>query len=154
MNDVTIVSVCYHSQKYLDLNYQILHNQIKEWVVINNGNDKLESHFTQIKGCKRVIRRPRISGAGAIHHACGLNKIRSFNFKTRYILVLDPDCYIFRPIKDIIEHVQTNDISFFEGFYYWYSVERRITVCIRFSLNTARNSSASTSNPLAEPTSV
>lgn len=116
--DLTILSVSFHSQPYLELNYALSQhlNPPGEipWIVVQNTpppGEPFQSHgsLTVIDGVVYDTERYR---AGSDHHARALNEgIR--RVRTRYALVLDPDFYIVRRGwgTDILRYMQAKQLA-------------------------------------------
>jgi hypothetical protein len=50
-------------------------------------------------------------------HAMGLNNLVE-HINTRYVLISDPDFFVFQPLDDIIEHMNKNNLAFFGAPYH------------------------------------
>ena len=50
-------------------------------------------------------------------HAMGLNNLVD-HIKTRYVLISDPDFFVFRPLDDVIDHMTKNNLTFFGAPYH------------------------------------
>ena len=50
-------------------------------------------------------------------HAMGLNNLVE-HINTRYVLISDPDFFVFQPLDDVIEYMNKNDLVFFGAPYH------------------------------------
>jgi hypothetical protein len=119
---LTICTVSFESKRFLKLNWELSSllncEQKLTWLVAENSpscsNDSLkldDSNFDVIPGANYET---KVWASASYHHAAAMNKILP-QIKTRYALFLDPDFYIIRKswIKDILDHMEANDLSFF-----------------------------------------
>jgi hypothetical protein len=120
-NNLTVCSVSFNSQDYLQLNWQLtqeLNNQQNcQWIIAENTPNWSASNKYEIAGDRCLIIEgavPDPNLAPSYHHADALNKVLGF-VKTRFLLILDPDFYIVRPnwIEGITQYMISQDLSFF-----------------------------------------
>lgn len=119
-NDFTIISVCAQDKHLLDINYDLTASlniaQKFVWFLVDNApetNKKVsDNRFIYIKGVD--FKEKGHLGSRSYHHAQALN-LALQQVKTRYVLFLDPDCFIVRRdwIKDVLEFMKFAKLSFF-----------------------------------------
>ena len=120
MSDLTILSVSFRSEAYLEENLRLaseLNGDCDfEWIIVNNdpgrpfpkGNAR--PGFRVLDGPPPV---PARKGSASYHHAYGLN-LGLQAVKSRYLLVLDPDFYILPRgwMGRAMAHMRSHDLSF------------------------------------------
>ena len=121
--DLTILSVNTQDKHLLDINYDLTTslNSADEfvWLVVDNAQEMSEEwmvrnddRFVVIDGVE--FEEKGHGGSGSYHHARGLN-LGLQHVETRFVLFLDPDCFIVRRhwIRDVLEHMQRAELTFF-----------------------------------------
>ncbi len=141
LKDLTICTVAFRSQFYLDLHWELtrqLNNPQDvdwKWIVVEN-TPAGESECLQDHERFKILPRIEPSENYAMHpagyqHAAGLNEALS-HVHSRYVLIVDPDFFIIRKnwIKDTLEHMQRNHLSFLGSPYHpkWYTKIRYVPV--------------------------
>ena len=124
---LSICSSVYHSEAYLNINKRLINlcGVRYEWLVVNNTvgdrltNEQLDQEFKIIDGVPRetIVLADGCTSIGQLHHGLSLNKCLSNVDDPDYILMLDPDFYMFRPINDILKHMEENDLAIFGSPY-------------------------------------
>lgn len=127
MNDsLTICLVSYRSASLLDLNLSLTrelnHAENFHWLIVDNNGDfpngapQGERNIQVIPG-DPCVNQGRLKGS--YHHAQALNKGLE-SVSTRFLLVLDPDFFIFRRdwVKTLLAHMIAQNLSFFGAPYY------------------------------------
>jgi len=121
--DLTILSVNAQDKRFLDLNYELTTslNGADEfvWLVVDNAQEMIEEWMDRDDDRFFVIDGVRFEakdhlGSRSYHHARGLN-LGLQHVETRFVLFLDPDCFIVRErwIRDVLEHMKLAELSFF-----------------------------------------
>jgi hypothetical protein len=115
---LTICSVAYRAKACLALNERLI-RQLNpdqprpEWLIFDNNvdvSDRLDPtdpRFTVIPAPTRDIDM-------GYEHALGIGALLA-RVRTRFLLVLDPDCFVVRPdwICDVLRHMETEGLGFF-----------------------------------------
>ena len=120
--DLTICSVSYKSEHYLDLNYSIIkknNSTFKEWIVVDNAkeNKLSKEKYNVIQGEDLPSKTGKLVNKHSLHHALGLNKsIEKVN--TKYVLFLDPDFYINVNLNNCIRYMMNLGLDFFGSPYF------------------------------------
>lgn len=120
---LTICSVSYYSKPYLELNQNILGKEYPWLIVQNDTEENLPDSFVVEKG-ENAVKGAGNIGYGSFSHASGLNYLIR-QVKTRYALLVDPDFFIFRPLAQILEHMDKHGLEFF-GAPYFPSERKRV----------------------------
>lgn len=118
--NITICSVSYNSNSYLDLNWKLTKRlNIKDdysWIVVENSNSrsrnrmgKSDKRFKLIEGLAPNVHKLH----GSYNHAYGLNKCLE-HIETRFVLLIDPDFFIIRRnwIDSVLNHMIKNKLAF------------------------------------------
>jgi hypothetical protein len=123
---LTIVSVSYNSKALLDMNYKLVKalnpNVSFHWIVVQNtpesdlkGDLAMDDpRFEMIRGPVLTELEKQSISYGSFQHAKALNIALAYT-DSNLILILDPDCFIYRPnwIQDIICHIEKEQLAFF-----------------------------------------
>jgi hypothetical protein len=121
--ELTICTVSYQSASLLDLNLTLTRelnpaSNIR-WLVVDNNNDftKNDAHEFQLITGDPCINQGKLRGS--YHHAQALNKALGY-VDTRYVLVIDPDFFIFQEnwVNDVLAHMERHNLSFWGAPYY------------------------------------
>ncbi|MBN8655571.1 MAG: hypothetical protein J0M11_07535 [Anaerolineae bacterium] len=127
-DSLTICTVSYRSASLLDLNLTLTRELNPaanfHWLIVDNNND-FQGHNPLALGEKnvQVIQGdPCINQGllkGSYHHAQALNKALSL-VSTRYLLVIDPDFFIFQKdwVNTVLKYMSDNNLSFWGAPYY------------------------------------
>ena len=120
--DLTILSVSVKDRYLLDLNYTLTESlNVTDgltWLVVDNAHETLservsrdDHRFVILDG---VEFEEMVRGGTSYHHARALN-LGLQHVKTRFVLSLDPDCFVLRRhwIEDVLGHMQQAKLSFF-----------------------------------------
>ncbi|NOH00769.1 MAG: glycosyltransferase [Chloroflexi bacterium] len=121
--DLTICTVSFNSASLLDLNLTLTRElnpaSSFRWLVVDNNHDfpKHEARDFEVIEGDPCINQGRLKGS--YHHAQALNKALHY-VSTRYLLVLDPDFFIFREnwIADVLAHMESHNLGFWGAPYY------------------------------------
>lgn len=123
---LTICTVSYRSASLLDLNLSLT-RQLNptanfRWLIVDNNNDFQRRTPIDEKNVEVIQGDPCINQGslkGSYHHAQALNKALSF-ISTRYLLVIDPDFFIFQKdwVHAVLSHMSENDLTFWGAPYY------------------------------------
>ena len=121
---LTIISVNYNASLYLNANIEHLSRRDflpKEfkWFVVDNSEepDDLDARFNILPGVQSKGYDPdahRIIWGGSIPHSLGLNSaLSTIDFSScQYLLVMDPDFYLLKPIDDILSEMSSKQLGF------------------------------------------
>ena len=125
-NALTICTVSYRSASLLDLNLTLTSELNPaanfHWLIVDNNTD-FQGRTTFGEQKVQVIQGdPCINQGllkGSYHHAQALNKALSL-VSTRYLLVIDPDFFIFQKdwVNAVLTHMSDNNLSFWGAPYY------------------------------------
>lgn len=125
-DQLTICAVSYRSASMLDLNISLTRKLNPtsrfHWLIVDNNNDFQDRGLTD-QGEVRLLQGDPCENKGALrgsyHHAQALNKAMQ-HVSTRYLMVIDPDFFIFRRgwIDDVLAHMSKNELSFWGAPYY------------------------------------
>lgn len=121
MLDLTVCSVSYDSFDYLNLNTNLTIPHGIDWVVALNKQKERPSLFVRsVPGVPEPTDVPEgFVGKASYHHAAALNMLcQTQEFKTRYVLFLDPDFFIVPRLDYILDYMRGGDLSFFGAPYY------------------------------------
>lgn len=125
-NSLTICTVSYKSASLLDLNLTLTKelNPTTDfhWMIVDNNNDfpdgapRGKTNVTVILG-DPCINQGRLKGS--YHHAQALNKALDV-ISSRYLLVLDPDFFIFENdwVNTVLSYMSAKNLSFWGAPYY------------------------------------
>lgn len=122
-SSLTICTVSYHSASLLDLNLTLTKELNPasrfRWLVVDNNNDFPQGATLDVE---LITGDPCINQGklrGSYHHAQALNKALN-HVTTRYVLVIDPDFFIFREhwVNDVLEYMERYNLSFWGAPYY------------------------------------
>lgn len=115
---LTICSVAYRAKSCLDLNDKLLRElnpaaRAAEWLLFDNNVDEAEkidasdARFTVIRPAQRDLDM-------GYEHALGISELLA-RVRTRFLLVLDPDCFIVMPdwIRRVPAHMMERQLGFF-----------------------------------------
>lgn len=110
MLDLQIITVTFDSEELIDINHNILDftDVSYSWLNIkNNQNDIIIQcdKITNIDNLEHNIN-------GSIHHGIAINKALKIIGESRYLLILDPDFFVFQPIKDILDMMENGGLDF------------------------------------------
>jgi len=123
---LTICTVSYRSASLLDLNLTLTRELNPasnfRWLIVDNNHDfqerapRGEQNVQVIQGDPCMNQGPL---RGSYHHAQALNKALTM-ISTRYLLVIDPDFFIFQKgwVDAILAYMSANDLSFWGAPYY------------------------------------
>lgn len=122
-NDLTLISVTYKDKHFFDLNLDLtlfLNRKSRvDWLLVDNAFELNEydddAHHRRLRIMAGVPFETKSHGAsGSYHHAKGLHKALD-HAETRFILILDPDCYIVRKewIQETLLHMDRHGLAFF-----------------------------------------
>lgn len=125
-DSVTICTVSYRSASLLDLNLTLTRelNPVADfrWLIVDNNNDfqgrnPFDDQMVQVIQGDPCINHGPLKGS--YHHAQALNKALDL-VTTRYLLVLDPDFFIFQRdwINKVLAYMSENHLSFWGAPYY------------------------------------
>lgn len=120
---ITICTVSFNNASLLDLNLTLTRELNPaagfRWLVVDNNHDfpKHEARDFEIITGDPCINQGKLRGS--YHHAQALNKALEY-VDTPYVLVLDPDFFIFRKnwIADVLAHMESHNLSFWGAPYY------------------------------------
>jgi hypothetical protein len=122
-DQLTICAVSFHSASLLDLNLTLTRElnpaSSFRWLVVDNNHD-FPTHeagdFEVIEG-DPCINQGELKGS--YHHAQALNKALH-HVSTRFLLVLDPDFFIFQEnwINNVLAYMDRHNLSFWGAPYY------------------------------------
>jgi hypothetical protein len=152
ISDLTVCAVIFRDKWCLDLNWELTErlcpgNQIK-WVIVRNkpywpedSMDGTADRYHVVEGAEPDTDPAHKYTRNSYHHAIGMN-IGTKHIKTRFVLFLDPDCFIIRPnwVQDVLRHMISNNLAFFGAPYNpkWYSKIRYFPVCLCLFVDTNR----------------
>ncbi|MFN8400361.1 MAG: hypothetical protein U0X74_10115 [Anaerolineales bacterium] len=127
-NALTICTVSYRSASLLDLNLTLTSKLNPaanfHWLIVDNNNDfqgrdplALGEKNVQVIQGDPCINQGLLKGS--YHHAQALNKALSL-VSTRYLLVIDPDFFIFQKewVNAVLTYMSDNNLSFWGAPYY------------------------------------
>lgn len=126
--DLEILSVNYRSSVYLNSNikylsrYNLLPNKFR-WTVVDNSEkrEKLDRRFNVMAGCQKDGHNPSehlVINGGSIYHGKALNlALKQCSFSSKFLLILDPDFYLIRPLSSILEEMSKDNLAFHGGSY-------------------------------------
>jgi hypothetical protein len=125
-DSLTICTVSYRSASLLDLNMTLTReiNPVAnfQWIVVDNNDDfqgraPFREQDVQIIQGDPCVNQGRLKGS--YHHAQALNKAIDL-VTTRYLLVIDPDFFIFQKdwINAVLAHMSAKHLSFWGAPYY------------------------------------
>ncbi|MBK9779887.1 MAG: hypothetical protein IPP55_07540 [Anaerolineales bacterium] len=126
IDQLTICSVSYRSASLLDLNLSLTRDLNPtanfHWLLVDNNNDFLDRKPQDAQTVQLLTGdscHNRGHFRGSYHHALALNKALGV-VSTRYLLVIDPDFFIFRKnwIKDVLNYMAKKELSFWGAPYY------------------------------------
>lgn len=125
MLNLSILTVNWNSSEYLNTNIEhIVHYNgfIPNWIAVDNSDnpDNLDERFTVIPGIRQNTWDPnehRNILCGSIHHSLGIHAGLPHIGNPNYLLVLDPDFYICRPLESILKEMQENNYAFMGAAY-------------------------------------
>jgi hypothetical protein len=116
---LTICSVAFRAKECLDLNDRLVRRlnpdeAPPEWLLFDNNTDASETIDT---GDPRFTVVTPASADGFVlgyEHALGIAALLA-RVRTRFLLILDPDCFIVRPdwLRDIPAHMAREGLGFF-----------------------------------------
>lgn len=123
---LTICTVSYRSASLLDLNLSLTRELNPaanfHWLIMDNNNDfhgraPADAQPVQLFQGDACVNQGKLRGS--YHHAQALNKALQF-VSTRYLMVIDPDFFIFRRnwVNEVLAHMSANDLSFWGAPYY------------------------------------
>lgn len=133
--DLTICSVTFGDRPLLELNRELterLNDVRPRWRLIRNSpvqEDDLtgrnEMPFEVLDGPELPDTERHSKTRTSYHHALGL-ALASSGLETRYLLYLDPDCYVVRRdwIRDVLEHMEREELAFFGVPYHPRSISK------------------------------
>jgi hypothetical protein len=117
-NELTICSVAYKSRQCLDLNHRLLRGvnpegPVPTWLLFDNNDDARE-RIDGRDGRFTVVRPDQRMGFMGYEHALGLLALLA-EVKTRFVLFLDPDCFVVRPhwVSGVMSHMIERELTFF-----------------------------------------
>jgi hypothetical protein len=115
---LTICSVGYRARRCLDLNDVLIRQlnpgaRVPEWLLFDNNvepNEMLDPDDPRFT----IVRPPAREIDMGYEHALGISALLP-RVKTRFLLVLDPDCFIVLPdwLRRIPEHMDAHRLGFF-----------------------------------------
>jgi hypothetical protein len=115
---LTVCSVAFKARQCLDLNYELMRSlnpgavELPTWLLFDNNDQPAE----QLAGDPRfeIVTPVQRMGFMGYEHALGLIGLLQY-IRTRYVLFLDPDCFIVRPnwVREVVDHMQANGLAFF-----------------------------------------
>lgn len=120
---ITICTVSFGHKELIEENMRFVAEMNPDadvkWIIVENTPDRVKERFEtggshKVKVLKGVENNFTGLARGSQHHASGLNMaIREAD--TKFVLILDPDCYIVRSnwINDVLCHMQKSDLAFF-----------------------------------------
>jgi hypothetical protein len=123
-DDLTICSVTYGDGPVLAVNRRLSERLnpggLPRWLVVRNrpeqpADDALESDpgFDVVPGAEMG---EHIDGQGprSVHHALGMNLVPA-HVSTRFVMYLDPDCFVLRPnwVEEVIAHMLERSLTTF-----------------------------------------
>ncbi len=115
LNDVTLLSVSYHSEELLEWNEKLTrarNERLPRWLVLDNGGETLKkmSSLEWQPGVGPVDAADRGSFQHALALNAGVKKVR-----TRYCFILDPDFLVIESqwIARVTEEMQKRELKFF-----------------------------------------
>lgn len=143
-NEVTVVTVCIAKHyEYIGQQIELIErlNPDVKWrlVVIDNAttgtpNFVKDDHRCTIVSGVPIDNTKPANCRGSYHHAAALNRAIK-TIRTRFLVVLDPDLFVvYRNwIRDAIQHMVRNDLSFFGVPWHprWYT-KYRYFPCVHF----------------------
>ena len=116
-DQLTVCSVAFKAKQCLDLNHRLMRalndqSTLPTWLLFDNNDEPAE----QINGDPRfeVVRPKERAGFMGYEHALGLTALLP-HIRTRFVLFLDPDCFIVRPhwVRDVVAHMKDRQLAFF-----------------------------------------
>jgi hypothetical protein len=115
---LTICSVGYRARRCLDLNDRLMRElnpdaRIPQWLLFDNNVERDEmfsaddARFTIVRPSSRDIDM-------GYEHALGISELLP-RVRTRFLLVLDPDCFIVLPdwLRRVPQHMDEHELGFF-----------------------------------------
>jgi hypothetical protein len=115
---LTVCSVAFKARQCLDLNYELMRAlnpggmALPTWLLFDNNDQPAE----QMGGDPRfeIVRPAERMGFMGYEHALGLIALLA-TVRTRFVLFLDPDCFIVRPhwVRDVVGHMTAKELAFF-----------------------------------------
>jgi len=125
---LAICSAVYYCEEYINTNSDLidLNGLFVDWFVVQNTpvkNSHLGDHLLynifQLLDKVQVTNRPiECTSDAQMQHGLSLNRcLKEVSPDTDFVLLLDPDFYIFQPIIDVIEYMDKNNIHIFGAPY-------------------------------------
>ena len=134
--DITIITVNFKSDRLLELNVENIAKRNKDikifWIVTENNipiknknalvnHDNIDLHFlpevSDGEVRKKYEKQKHLTNMDLDrrhwHHAIGLNNCLIDEIDSRFLLSLDPDCFIMSPISKSIQYILDNKLTFF-----------------------------------------
>lgn len=133
--DLTICAVSFGDRPLLELNRELterLNDARPRWRLIRNSPTQAEDLTGRDDMPFEVLDGPELPETEresklrtSVHHALGL-ALASSGIETRYLLYLDPDCYVVRQdwIADVLQHMEREELSFFGVPYHPRSISK------------------------------
>jgi hypothetical protein len=142
-NDITILTVNFNSDFLLRFSTRLIHKfnkdlNIRHIVIKNSGEISNKQLFNQkiefipginLEGAKEVSNKnqnltTRPFPSPCWHHAGGLNEGLKQNIDSRFVMTLDPDCFVFVPLSTVIDYMEEHNLTFFGVPYQWWRHEK------------------------------
>ncbi len=127
---LSICSSVYFNEPYLNLNKRLLdlHNVQVEWLVVDNtalagkkrlSNERLAPGFRILDGIRQesLTLGDGCTSIGQLHHGASLNECVRNADNPDFLLLLDPDFYMFGPIYNILFYMLCNNTPLFGSPY-------------------------------------
>ena len=116
---VTICSVAFRAKACLDLNDRLMRRlnsdaAMLEWLLFDNNTDAREAMDPGDPRFRVVTPASADGFVLGYEHALGIAALLA-RVKTRFLLILDPDCFIVRPewVRDVPAHMDREGLGFF-----------------------------------------
>lgn len=129
--NIIIITANFKSKDYLAVNSQLIKKHSPElsplWVVIDNSPQRelinLNTTSAILDGCKYEDIPSNFVNKHSYHHAAALDKGIEFiqdeyTSNVRFVMFLDPDFFIFRDLKTILDYMIQKDLAAFGAPYY------------------------------------
>lgn len=116
---LTIASVSFKSEKYLSLNWQVVSKRCSsfKWLVVDNSDDLKSDKFVKLPSVPMPEETGNKVNKHSHHHAGGLNSLMK-HIDTRYVLLLDPDFYLFLDLDNLLDYCDERKLAFFGAPYF------------------------------------
>lgn len=117
MLELQIITTSYCNEDILNMNYQYsLLDKVKyKWINIVNNKNRAELSNPNIFDINGIVKTADMDGS--THHGLAVNKALTVLEKSSYLLVLDMDFFILKPIKEILSYMEEKQLDFYGATY-------------------------------------